>query len=98
MHSALDGKFDWLQIFVQDRAELETLVPQVMAALKPETLLWISFPKGSSRIQTDLTPDQGWDALSGADLKWTNLISVDEAWSAFSLRPYRPADARRTWR
>ena len=96
--TALDGKFDWVQVFVRSRAELEAMLPQILAALKPESLLWISFPKGSSKIQTDLTRDQGWDALSGAGLKWINLVSVDETWSAFSLRPYKPGEARQSFR
>jgi hypothetical protein len=98
LEQALDGKYDWLQVFVQTRAELETLAPQFAAALDPDGMLWITFPKGSSGIQTDLTRDQGWEALQGADLKWINLISVNETWSAFSLRPYRPGEARQSFR
>jgi len=93
----LEGTFDWIQLFVQNRSELESVAPQAMAALKPESLLWISFPKGSSKIQTDLTRDTGWDVLKTADLKWVTLISVDPTWSAFALRPYRPGEARQTW-
>jgi len=72
--------------------------PQVVASLKPTSLLWISFPKGTSRIQTDLTRDVGWDSLQPAGLKWTNMISVDETWSAFSLRHFRPGEARKSFR
>jgi hypothetical protein len=98
LHATLDGSFDWVQIFVQNKAELEALLPQVTGALKPESLLWISFPKGSSKIQTDLTRDKGWDALEQENLKWVNLVSVDQTWSAFSLRPYRPGEKRQTFR
>jgi len=94
----LDGKFDWLQIFVMSRAELEALFPQVIGTLKPESLLWISFPKGTSKIQTDLTRDTGWDVIRQVELKWINLVSVDETWSAFSLRPYRPGEKRQSFR
>ncbi len=94
----LSGPFDWIQIFVKSKAELDALVPQLSAALKPASLLWITFPKGSSKIQTDLTRDKGWDALSQSNLKWTNLISVNETWSAFSLRPYKPGEARQSFR
>ncbi len=90
----LTGAFDWVQIFVRTQAELDSAVPQLLAALKPESLLWVAFPKGSSKIQTDLTRDTGWDVLHSTDLKWINLISVDSTWSAFSLRPYRPGEAR----
>ncbi|OGO41504.1 MAG: hypothetical protein A2W36_03865 [Chloroflexi bacterium RBG_16_58_14] len=57
------GPFDWVQIFVASKAELESLAPKLMAALKPVSMLWISFPKGSSKIQTDLTRDKGWNSI-----------------------------------
>jgi hypothetical protein len=98
MHSKLDGQYDWIQVFVKNKAELGAMLPAVLAALKPESLLWISFPKGTSKIQTDLTRDQGWEDLQQADLKWVNLVSVDDTWSAFSLRPFKPGEARQSFR
>jgi len=98
MSEKLSGKFDWMQVFVKSQAEIDKLAPRVVKALKPESLLWISFPKGTSKIQTDLTRDKGWDALHGSNLKWVNLISVDDTWSAFALRPYREGEARQTFR
>jgi hypothetical protein len=94
----LDGVFDWLQIFVKNRAQLEGLVASVAAALKPQSLLWVSFPKGTSKIQTDLTRDKGWEALQDLDLKWVTLVSVNDTWSAFALRPYLPGEVHQTWR
>jgi len=92
----LEGSFDWIQIFVMNKAEVDQLIPQVVAALKPVCLLWVSFPKGSSKIQTDLTRDKGWETVQRAGLKWINLISVNETWSAFSLRPYKSGEKRQT--
>ncbi|HJZ46956.1 MAG TPA: hypothetical protein VKE41_07305 [Roseiflexaceae bacterium] len=94
----LGQSFDWVQLFVKNQAELEQVIAQVRAALKPSGTLWITFPKGTSKIQTDLTRDKGWDALRSLDLKWINLISVDDTWSAFSLRPYKPGEERQTFR
>jgi hypothetical protein len=94
----MDGQFDWIQVFVRNKAELEVLLSNIVPALKPESLLWVSFSKGSSKIQTDLTRDQGWEAVEGANLKWINLVSVDDTWSAFSLRPYKPGEPRQTFR
>lgn len=94
LSNKLDGKFDWIQIFVKNKAELERLIPKAARALKPESVLWISFPKGTSKIQTDLTRDKGWESLRLLDLKWIMLISVDENWSAFSLRPYKEGEQR----
>jgi len=94
----LQGKPDWVQVFVKSQAELAKLTPKVLRALKPESLLWISFPKGTSKIQTDLTRDKGWEAVQQGDLKWVNLISVNETWSAFALRPYKPGEERQSFR
>ena len=94
----LDGTFDWVQAFLQNKAELETLLPQLVRALKPVSMLWFTFPKGTSKIQTDLTRDKGWDALQGADLKWITLVSVDDTWSAFAVRPYKPGEPRQNFR
>jgi hypothetical protein len=94
----LIGTFDWVQLFVKTQAELEQALPQIRAALGPTSTHWITLPKGSSKIQTDQTRDKGWEALQPLDLKWINLISVDETWSAFSLRPYKPGEERQSFR
>jgi len=90
----LCGKFDWIQLFVRTEAELKAQAPKAIAAMGAESVLWISFPKGSSKIQTDLTRDRGWSSLVDVDLKWVNLISVNPTWSAFALRTYKPGEAR----
>lgn len=95
---SLSGKYDWIQIFVKNKAELDRLFPKVLKLIKPETLIWVSFPKGTSKIQTDLTRDKGWDVIAAANLKWTNLVSVNEAWSAFSMRPYKPGEPKQSFR
>ena len=92
----LNGKFDWIQIFVRSKAELEALAPKAVKALKSESMLWISFPKATSKIQTDLTRDKGWESLQQFDLKWINLISVNDTWSAFALRPYREGEQKQS--
>jgi hypothetical protein len=96
--SAIDGTHDWILLYVEDRAALDAMVPSAAAALESPGTLWIAYPKGSSKRQTDLTRDQGWDALAAADLMWLNLISIDDTWSAFSLRHYRPGEARQSFR
>jgi hypothetical protein len=94
----LENPADWIQIFVKSRKELDILFPKVLKLFKPETMLWVSFPKGTSRIQTDLTRDKGWDVVAAADLKWVNLVSVNETWSAFAVRPYKTGEPIQSFR
>ena len=98
MSPTLNGKFDWIQIFAKSKAELEGLTPKAAKALRPDSMLWISFPKGSSKIQTDLTRDKGWESLRALDLKWITLVSVNETWSAFALRPYKEGEEKQSFR
>ena len=94
----LTGKFDWIQIFAKNKKELDSLVPKAVKALKPVSILWLAFPKGTSKIQTDLTRDKGWESLQGLDLKWVTLISVNQDWSAFALRPYIEGEKKQSFR
>lgn len=87
---AQNGQYDCIQVFVKNKAEIDALFPALVAALKPESLLWISYPKRTSGIQTDLSRDTGWDSMRG--LKWINLVSVNTTWSAFSLRLPKPGE------
>lgn len=93
----LSGKFDWIQVFAKDKKELASFAPKAAAALKPESILWLSFPKGSSRIQTDLTRDKGWEAIHDIELKFINLVSVNDMWSAFALRPYKEGEKKQSF-
>ena len=82
--------------FVHDRAQLEKELGSVLRLLKKDVLLWIYYPKGSSKIQTDLTRDKGWDALlKYKELHWLSLISFDDTWSAFAMRLKNESDKKK---
>ncbi len=96
--TTFDGLRDWIQVFVRTSAELADIVEPLKATLSPTGLAWISYPKGSSKMQTDLTRDKGWEPLEGSNLMWLSLVSIDDTWSAFGVRPYKPGEARQTFR
>jgi hypothetical protein len=49
--STLRGKFDWIQIFVWNKTELDELAPKAASALKPESMLWLPFPKDPPKFR-----------------------------------------------
>ena len=76
-----------LHWFVTNRAQLEKDLKSVVKLLSGEMILWIYYPKGTSKIQTDLTRDKGWDVfLKMKHIQWLSLISFDDTWSAFASR------------
>ena len=85
--SAKTKKFDQLHWFVRNKAQMEKELDMILKLVKDDILCWIYYPKGSSKIQTDLTRDKGWDKLLAHDeLHWISLISFDETWSVFAFR------------
>jgi len=73
--------------FVLNKSQMEKELPNILKLVKNEVVLWIYYPKGTSKIQTDLTRDKGWEGLLKHDeLTWISLISFDDTWSAFGSR------------
>lgn len=90
LSTQLDGQFDVVQLFVQDRAQLEKLFPAALRALKEDGLFWIAYPKQSARIETDLNRDEGWQAVYKAGLRAVAMVAIDDIWSAVRFRPDQP--------
>jgi len=89
--------YDQVHWFVMSRAQLEKEMSKVMKLVKPEVTVWVYYPKGTSKVQTDLTRDKGWDCLlaEGDKLTWISLISFDATWSIFGFRAKTEADKKK---
>lgn len=77
---------DVVHLFVQDSAALVAHAAPALAALKPEGMLWISYPKGGSGLVTDLNRDVGWDVITKAGWQPVRQIAVDDVWSAVRFK------------
>jgi hypothetical protein len=81
------GTFDFVQIFSKDLAELEKLAPVAVEAVKHDGLLWVSYPKKSSKMESDLDRDVVWKEVANTGLRAVAEVSVNEVWSAIRFRP-----------
>ena len=79
-------QYDQIHWFVKHKAQMEKDLIKVMNLLNKGITCWCYYPKASSKIQTDLTRDKGWDALLEKEIQWLSLISYNETWSAFAFR------------
>jgi hypothetical protein len=89
-----DGTFDFVQLFVKSKAEVDGQAATAIKAVKPGGLVWIAFPKKSSKIKTDISRDTGWESIHQAGWEGVTLISVDDVWSAFRIRPLSEIKSR----
>ena len=81
--------------FVRNKAQMERELNNILKLIKDDVVCWIYYPKGTSKIQTDLTRDKGWDTLLKHDFQWLSLISFDDTWSAFAMRSKTDADKKK---
>jgi hypothetical protein len=82
--------------FVLNKVQMEKELKEVWKLIKNDIVCWLYYPKGTSKIQTDLTRDQGWDSLmKNKELQWLTLISFNETWSAFAFRLKSDTDKKR---
>ena len=73
--------------FVLNKAQMEKEMDKVLKMVTGDITCWIYYPKGTSKIQSDLTRDKGWEKLLKHDeLSWISLISFNDTWSTFAFR------------
>jgi hypothetical protein len=80
------GKFDFVHIFAADKVKLDELKPVAADSIKYDALLWVSYPKKSSKVKSDLSRDMMWDLFTDDGLRPVTQISIDATWSALRQR------------
>ncbi|GAB3979409.1 hypothetical protein GCM10028806_44680 [Spirosoma terrae] len=73
--------------FVKNQAELDTVSHALAQRTKGDSILWIAYPKGSSRKYTcDFNRDTGWAILGELGFEGVRMVAIDEDWSALRFR------------
>lgn len=88
-----DG-YDAVQLFVNNEDELRRLGPPAIRAVKPNGLLWITYPKGGqTRGATDLPATPWWmqrdvlgDITAERGYKPVAFVSIDDTWTALRFK------------
>jgi hypothetical protein len=77
---------DIIQVFVKTMDEVLPNVENWKKSLKPKGILWITYPKGTSKVKTDLNRDILWKRLRDYGLDGVAMFSVDATWSAMRFK------------
>ena len=88
--SFLEGageEVDFVHLFAANKQELLEQIDQAVQAVKYDGLLWISYPKGSSGVDTDINRDSIWELIKDRGIRPVTQVSVDSTWSALRFRP-----------
>ena len=79
------GGLDFVFLFAKSRAELGLELLPAAKALAPAGMLWISWPKKSSGVATDLTEDVIRQSGLNAGLVDVKVCAVTDVWSGLKF-------------
>ncbi len=82
---------DFVHFFTSRRSRLEARLPGLKAALAPAGMLWLSWPKKTSSLPTEVAEADIRAAGLAAGLVDVKICAVDEDWSGLKF-VYRTED------
>ena len=76
---------DVVHLFITERAGLEDRLVALRRVIHPAGAIWVSWPKKSSRVSSDVTEDVIRAAALRAGLVDNKVCAVDDVWSGLKL-------------
>ncbi|HEV7704935.1 MAG TPA: DUF3052 domain-containing protein [Gemmatimonadaceae bacterium] len=76
---------DMAHIFVTRRAELALLLSRLRGQLAQDGMLWVSWPKKSAKVETDITEDTIRKEALPLGFVDVKVCAVDDTWSGLKL-------------
>ena len=87
LHESGAGPFDQVHAFCITQAELEERLPLAKTQIKPTGLIWLAYPKGSSKnYQAEINRDTIWEYALTIGLAPNHQIAIDEDWSSLRFK------------
>lgn len=83
--SRMGHSTDVVHVFASERSKLERSIRAARAKMKPEGVIWASWPKKSSKVSTDITEDTVREIALPLGLVDVKVCAVDDVWSALKL-------------
>jgi hypothetical protein len=79
-------KIDFALLFAVSETQLNSILSDIMPALKEESKLWVAYPKITSKIATDLNRVGCFQKLTEAGYDTAELVSLDHVWHALQFK------------
>ncbi len=74
-------------VFVTTQTAIEQAINYLYKKLKGDAILWMCYPKGTSKkFKCDFNRDTGWASLGKLNLEPVRMVAIDEDWSALRFR------------
>ena len=77
---------DIVRVFVRDREQLKEQLPRLASLVKQKGILWVSYPKGTSKMKTEINRDTIQAYAHKIGMEAVAIFSVNDDWSARKLK------------
>lgn len=74
-------------VFINNNKEYVSFLEKNLKKVEPDSLLWIAYPKGTSKVKTDVNRDTIRTSCEAYGIATVAAISIDDTWSALRFRP-----------
>jgi hypothetical protein len=81
----LGGGKDMVVVFVTARKELEKRLGALRAAIAPDGMVWVAWPKKASGVKTDMSEDVVREVVLPTGLVDVKVCAIDEVWSGLKV-------------
>lgn len=79
------GKKDCIHFFAKRAKDLQEHILQLRGEIFPDGMIWVSWPKKASKVETDITEDVIRALALDNGLVDIKVCAVDEIWSGLKL-------------
>lgn len=79
------ARFDVIHAFTTARSDLQSGLPGMMSAIRPNGAIWVSWPKRAAKVATDVTEDVLRECALPLGLVDVKVCAVDAVWSGLKL-------------
>ncbi|MEO6837310.1 MAG: hypothetical protein ABI261_00860 [Ginsengibacter sp.] len=74
-------------VFINNSKEYVNFLKNDLKNIEPDSVLWFAYPKGTSKIKTDINRDTIRETGEVYGIKTVTAISINDTWSALRFRP-----------
>jgi len=86
---------EFVQFFATKKSEITKSAKKLLQSAAPGALVWITYPKKTSGVDSDLSREAVWAAMGGTGWRPVSQIAIDEVWSALRFRPTQDVKSRK---
>ena len=79
--------YDFAIAFVTSMQQAEDRLPTIVNTVIYDGLLWMCYPKKTSKLKSDVSRDILWKAVQTKGFDGVAMISINDTWSAMRIRP-----------